>query len=338
VVDWPRNDSLFAWMLLGSGLLLLSVPFVTPEPARLLLFALVAAYYLTQCVLIEPLLDLCRRLLRHADQQAAGPGIRARVECGRPDRRRTRCAHRRLAEPLATIAVWGALLLCSAAMLRLARRPLRRWGPLGGEEADETSVEGLAAAIRFVPGSRLGRWLLLTSLGMVIAQFVAQYIYSDVFVRSFPDPTTLAVFISPTSRSPTSSRSRWAMGHAVADPALRRGGRERRASRAHARQLRGIVRRSRSTPRSAARANRELIENALAQPARTLVFNALPPRFRGRIRALLEGVVVYGGMTRRARSCSRSRRPICARSRARRRAALAISPPTSARGAPISTR
>src|SRR6185503_15693475 len=86
--------------------------------------------------------------------------------------------------------------LGSAAMLRLARRQLRRWGPLGEEEADETSVEGIAAAMRFVRGSRLGRWLLVTSLGMVIAQFVAQYIYSDVFVRTFPDPTSLAVFIA----------------------------------------------------------------------------------------------------------------------------------------------
>src|SRR6202008_3144138 len=47
----------------------------------------------------------------------------------------------------------------------------------------------------------------------------------------------------------------------------------------------------------AARANREMVENAVAQPARTLVFNALPSRFRGRIRAFLEGVVPYGGMS-----------------------------------------
>jgi len=46
----------------------------------------------------------------------------------------------------------------------------------------------------------------------------------------------------------------------------------------------------------AARAVRELVENAVAQPTRALVFNALPPRFRGRIRALLEGMVMYGGM------------------------------------------
>ena len=43
----------------------------------------------------------------------------------------------------------------------------------------------------------------------------------------------------------------------------------------------------------AARVARELVDNAVAQPIRSLVYNALPLRLRGRIRAFLEGVVVY---------------------------------------------
>jgi HEAT repeat protein len=47
----------------------------------------------------------------------------------------------------------------------------------------------------------------------------------------------------------------------------------------------------------AARVNREMLDNALAVPARTLVGNALPQRFRSRVRAFLEGIVVYSGMS-----------------------------------------
>jgi hypothetical protein len=48
---------------------------------------------------------------------------------------------------------------------------------------------------------------------------------------------------------------------------------------------------------SFARANREMLENALAGPIRALSYNALPFRFRGRMRALLEGVVFFGTMS-----------------------------------------
>ena len=46
----------------------------------------------------------------------------------------------------------------------------------------------------------------------------------------------------------------------------------------------------------AARAVRELLENAVAAPIRQLSYNALPFRFRGRVRALLEGVVLFAAM------------------------------------------
>jgi HEAT repeat protein len=46
-----------------------------------------------------------------------------------------------------------------------------------------------------------------------------------------------------------------------------------------------------------ARANREMMDNSLANPIRALSYNALPFRFRGRMRALLEGMVFYAAMS-----------------------------------------
>jgi hypothetical protein len=47
----------------------------------------------------------------------------------------------------------------------------------------------------------------------------------------------------------------------------------------------------------AARVNRELLDNALATPVRSLLYNAMPLQLRGRMRAFLEGIVVYAGMS-----------------------------------------
>src|SRR5262245_26708397 len=50
IVGRTRNDTLFAAMLLGAGALLAAVPIAVPEPGTRGLFALIAAYYLTQCI------------------------------------------------------------------------------------------------------------------------------------------------------------------------------------------------------------------------------------------------------------------------------------------------
>ena len=296
-VGLTRNDSLFAWMLLGPGVLLLVVPFAAPEPGTVLLFALIAAYYLTQCVLINHFWTFASDYFDTLTSKRLIPVFAIGSSVGGLAGGGLGALTAQELSPVATIAVWGGLLLGASAMLRIARRPLRRWGPLGAEEADETSVEGMAAAVRFVRQSRLGRWLLLASLGMVIAQFIAQYIYSDVFVRSYPDPTELAVFIAVYLAlsniveialvlwgTPWLIRRFGIVGANVVHPGL---------TLASFAALLASVRLDTSV---GARAVRELVENAVAQPTRALVFNALPPRFRGRIRAFLEGVVVYGGM------------------------------------------
>ncbi len=93
------------------------------------------------------------------------------------------------------IAAWAALLLVAAAMLRLARRPLRRWGPLELEEKDETSFEAIRGAVRYIGRERLAKGFVVSTAAMVLALLVSQYLYSDVFVREFPDAERLAVFL-----------------------------------------------------------------------------------------------------------------------------------------------
>ncbi len=194
---------------------------------------------------------------------------------------------------------WAVFCLLTAALLRLYRRRLRRWGPLELEEADETSLDGIKAAVRYLRQSALGRWTVLSALAMVLAVFVSQYLYSDILVQRFPEADALARFLGIYLAV---SNTLEIVVEVVLTPFLIRRVGVARANLVHPflTLLTFIflyLRWGQLIPAVVARFNRESGENALAAPVRSLVYNALPARFRGRIRAFLEGIVVYSGMT-----------------------------------------
>jgi HEAT repeat protein len=195
------------------------------------------------------------------------------------------------------IAGWGALLVVAALLLRASRGQIRRWGPLGFEETDEASVEGLRSALRYARRSPMSRWLVVSALAMVMALFVSQFLYSRAFVERFPDPADLAAFFGTFLLVTNTVEvlieagfTRWLIqrfGLPTANlvhPLLTFG------------SFGWLAVDFSLAPAIAARVNRELVENALAAPVRNLVYNALPLRLRGRMRAFLEGIVVYSGM------------------------------------------
>jgi HEAT repeat protein len=199
--------------------------------------------------------------------------------------------------PMALLAAWGVGMLGTALMLRAGRRPLRRWGPLALEEEDETSVSGLRRALRYLGTSSLARWLVVAALGMVLAFFLAQYLYSDIFAERYSDAVSLAIFLSlylaitnaievvfELWLTPRLIRLLGVPGANLMHPGvmfLSFG-----FLAASQGMAAGIF----------ARVSRELLDNAVAAPVRSLIQNAIPSRFRGRIRAFLEGMVVYAGM------------------------------------------
>ncbi len=201
------------------------------------------------------------------------------------------------APPNMLLAAWIFFLLAAATLLKTQQRRLRRWGPLELEEADETSLEGMLSSIRYLRYSKLGRWLVLSALGMVLALFVSQYLYSDIFVRSFADPRRLSMFLGIFTAITNFLEillevflTPWLIQH-LGVPS--------------ANLLHPILTISSFlllafdyslAAACLARVNRETIENAVSAPVRNLVFNALPARLRGRMRAFLEGMVVYSGM------------------------------------------
>jgi len=198
----------------------------------------------------------------------------------------------------ALLGAWIAGLLGSAALVAASRTRLARWGALSAGEDEQTSAAGIRAGLRYVRRSPLGRWLVVSALAMVLALFVAQYLYSDVLAHAFPDESALARFLGLYLA--LSNLVEVAVEVAVTPFLIRRVG-VPTANLVHpvltALSFGGLFASYRLPAGVLARANRELLDNALSGPVRNLVYNALPHRFRSRVRALLEGIVVYSGMS-----------------------------------------
>src|SRR5262245_2730455 len=137
LVGASRNDVLFAVMLLGSGAALLAIAIGVADPGRPVLFALIAAYYLTQGVLISHFWTFAGDYFDTLTSKRLVPVFTLGSSAGGLIGGAIGALTAEAFGPLSMIAAWGVLLCASAAVLALARRPLRRWGPLGGEEADE---------------------------------------------------------------------------------------------------------------------------------------------------------------------------------------------------------
>jgi len=196
------------------------------------------------------------------------------------------------------ILAWALGLASAALQLRIARRPLRRWGPLALEEADESSAEGLLGALRYLRRSALARWLAVSVVGMVLALFVMQFIYLDIFERAFPSAEALATFFGVYLA--ISNLLEIVVELALTPWLIRRFG-VAQANLVHPvltlASFGALALDPRLYAAVLARANRELMESALAGEVRNLAYNALPFRFRGSMRAFLEGVLFYAAMS-----------------------------------------
>jgi HEAT repeat protein len=296
-VGAARNDRLFGWMLVGSALLLAAATPAAARGAPPVLIALFCAFYLTQAVFLNHFWTFSGDYFDTLTSKRLFPVFTVGSSVGGLLGALAAALGSRSFGAASLIAGWALLLGCAALLLRLARRPLHRWGPLELAESDETSMQGLRAAASHLRRTRFGRWLVLYSLGMVLALFIAQYLYSGLFAAAFPRPEALAMFLALYLA--VTNLIEIALELWVTPWLIRRFG-VPSAQLVHPllvmASFGALAYRHGLAAGVAARVGRELVDNAVAQPIRSLVYNALPARLRGRIRAALEGVVVYAGM------------------------------------------
>jgi AAA family ATP:ADP antiporter len=195
------------------------------------------------------------------------------------------------------IAAWAGCLVAAAGLVFARREALRRAVPLEAMESDDPSVTGMRGAARYLRATPLGRWLVVSCTAMVVALFVAQYAYLGIFARAFPDARELALFFGVYLGVANLVE---ALVGGVVGRWLLPGVGVPTANLVHPSLTVVSFAALAAAPgvpmALAARANRELLENALANPVRNLSYNALPQRHRGRVRAFLEGIVWNAAM------------------------------------------
>ena len=197
----------------------------------------------------------------------------------------------------ALIIAWSAALLASAGVVYRARSDLLRWRTVGLVEKDESSTEAMRGALQYLRRSALARWLVASVLGLVFSLVLIQFLYLGIFTARFPDATELAAFLGIYLA--VSNALEIAVAQGLTRWLIPRFG-VARAGVLHPvltlLTFGALVLDPRIHVAVLARANREMLENALAAPLRSLTYNALSFRFRGRMRALLEGIVFNSGM------------------------------------------
>jgi len=293
-----RNDDLFMGMLIGAAMLLGAGAIFAGAGSSGALLALVCLFYLTQAVFLNHFWTFSGDYFDTLASKRLVPLFTIGASLGGMLGGLLAAAASRHLPPISLVAAWGVLLASAALLLRIARRPLRRWGPLELEEADETSAANLRGAMRHLGSSTLARWMFVSALGMVLTLFLAQYLYSDVFARTFATPQALAtffgVFLAVTNLAeigievvvtPLLIRRLGVPATNLVHPFLMLG------------SFAGLALQFGFGAALAARVNREVLDNALATPVRSLLYNAMPLQLRGRMRAFLEGIVVYAGMS-----------------------------------------
>jgi HEAT repeat protein len=292
-----RNDRLFVQMLSGAAIALAVAAAAVRAGHLFPLPALFCFFYLTQAVFVNHLWTFTGDYFDTVSSKRLIPLFMIGASIGGFLGGVLAAAVTQIAGAVNLVFAWAFLLGTAAAMVQGGRARLLRWGPLDIEEADETSVQGIQSAMRYLGTSPLGRWLSVSAMAMMLSLFVAQYMYSDIFARVFGTPAALAsffgIYLAVTNVIEIAIEARvtpWLI-HRMGVPA---------ANLVHpvltVLSFGGLGTQYGLVAGMAARMNRESLENALAGPLRALVYNAMPMRFRGRTRAFLEGIVVYAGM------------------------------------------
>jgi hypothetical protein len=170
---------------------------------------------------------------------------------------------------------------------------LKGWVVMDVEEADEASLDNMRQGYDFLRRSRLGRLHLNTTALMIVCSFLLQYLYSSIFASRFPGDLTgfIGQFLAITNLIEmvlvlffTNRMIGWlGVGSANLFYPLS--------------TLAAFLGIGTFTLPAAlfGRVHRETLENSVSASCRNLLYNAYPKRFRGRVRAFLEGMVTNAG-------------------------------------------
>lgn len=296
-VHRAKNDRYFIRLLLGLILLLLGAWAGLEEQLPGVYFVLVALFYLSQCILTNHYWTFTGDFFDTLASKRLFPLFVVGASLGGMMGAFLVSALGPFLRSETQLLLWPAFLCLAMLLLRGSRRLLRRWGPLELEEADETSISEMRNAAKYLRQSRLGQQLVVSCACMILAAFLGQYLYSSIILASYPDSEQLSAFLG---RLLAITNGLEIVVELAVTPWLIRTLGVANANQVHSAAtclgFLGICVSPSLYTAVVLRATRESLENAVASPIRGLVYNALPARSRGRVRAFLEGLVTYAAM------------------------------------------
>ena len=196
-----------------------------------------------------------------------------------------------LLEPSGWLLVWAFTYLLALLWLSLHQSSLVGWRQPGGRPQGRHKRN--RAVLDYVRGSAMARALTLLLVGMCLSQGVSQYLYSQVFVAHFPQGQDLARFLGILVA--TTNLAELFLG-AFVTPRLVAILGVARASWVHPLfMLAGLAMLTSSftlVPAVLLWIFRRTLQDCFATPVRNLLYNAIPVRLRGYVRAFLDGVVL----------------------------------------------
>lgn len=199
--------------------------------------------------------------------------------------------------PLGLTALWLAIMLGTIALIGIVSPRLRGWVVSESEEKDEASLSNVRQGFAFLLRSAMGRWHVAYALVMVTSLFFLQYLYSDILSRAYPDSVQLTAFIGRFLA--ITNVVEIVLEVAFTPHLIARVGVGASNAFYPLSTMLGFVLIGTMQSVGAAvysRMNRETFDNAISGACRNLLYNAYPARFRGRIRAFIEGAVTNAGL------------------------------------------
>lgn len=283
------NTALMRWLLGGSIASLIALYFLLPFGGSGLLVALYAFYGVSFMVLATHLYAVAGDSIDTLSSKRLFPLLGVGATLGELGGGLVCSGWSTWFGAESLLLVWAA---CQAAALFL----LPRQSTLPTGRAPSFAAEMWAGA-RYLSRSRLGWGLAALVASMTLSLSVAQYLISAQFVAHFPKADELARFLGQFLA--WTNFAELFIGALITPWLIQRLG-VGAANLVHPVIVLGSLAALAGAPglgtAMAAWIARKTLQDCLASPTRSLLFNALSPRFRNRGRALIAGVVSSAAM------------------------------------------
>lgn len=192
------------------------------------------------------------------------------------------------------LLLWIGFQGLAASFLWLLRGRLLAWNP-PSQAKRQTPAGATPSGLAYLRRSSLGRALALMAAAMMVTNTVVQYLHADIFVRTFSGEGQLASFLGMFTA--VTNMVELVIGARITPWLVRRFG----VAQTNLVQPVGAVLTMLMLsgsytliPAMLAWMNRKMLNDSLAAPTRAMLYSAFPARFRGPVRASVDGVFGAG--------------------------------------------